>query len=839
MPAADARTRADVPVVPPHLPAAPQERPANPLLPLASADGQHDIEASGPATDSTSGAARRGLRPQVAGQDVPAPGDQPKRVASRSWAGRAAEDWPRSAPPGGPFPGEGDDLEQATPPRDGPPPLPHRLAFGPEHERQVTVDGFHLDPASHLLVPSFLASVGRAPLAAASDAGLTGLGWTDVIGLESGLQRGRWSVDGRWAPPMLSARPTGVGLGGPVVADAPDGAAVSAPRGEWRASGLVAGPLAVSRLGLMLSADAWGIGLPASEAGLADGGRARQALAFATHWIPARTDRLELLLLGARQSESPDCFRCTAPAARVAREIGGLVGAGWRHALSGTTALDVRISLEHHQASHEARASSGAPSHLDLSRWITDGAPGALGADLAASASASTRTRLELATDLRLVAGAHRIEAGIDSRLETDREEASVPGSIRFVDRGSPCGERETSGCAFRIEVAPVQTTIGGWAVGGHLSDGWQLGAGWSLRAGARLDLAQASGGAEATGVRLGLGPRIALVWNVGEESRHWLLVHAGRSHDTELSPVVARAVQPPERVIAWTGDAFASCDSPGPSCVRLGGPAGFVPGGLPHADQAAVGWRGRFGGLLHGGLEARWTQVAHLWAEEERALLTDAGGQWLSADGEWRSRRWASADPRAWRTELALAAWARARAGPVRMSLAWSVSRLWGTASGSFEGWLADPRTAALAEGALPGDRRHRAWLELVLVPHPGLELGARLRYETGAPLWETFSVHGSDGLHTVRTPRGSGVVGEATVALRDPDLLTADAWLRIRLGALLALGVPRLDLTVEAARMAGGNAPVHLSATESRLGTVLRREPPFHLVIGLRAGD
>ena len=75
--------------------------------------------------------------------------------------------------------------------------------------------------------------------------------------------------------------------------------------------------------------------------------------------------------------------------------------------------------------------------------------------------------------------------------------------------------------------------------------------------------------------------------------------------------------------------------------------------------------------------------------------------------------------------------------------------------------------------------------------------------------------------------------------VALRDPDAFTADAWLRIRLGALFPGALPRVDLTVEAAQVAGGNTPIHLSASAARLGAVLRREPPFHLVLAIRAGD
>jgi hypothetical protein len=170
---------------------------------------------------------------------------------------------------------------------------------------------------------------------------------------------------------------------------------------------------------------------------------------------------------------------------------------------------------------------------------------------------------------------------------------------------------------------------------------------------------------------------------------------------------------------------------------------------------------------------------------------------------------------------------------------VAWNLSRVTGTAAGPFDAWLADARTASLAAGPLPDDRRHRVTLTLALLPHPAVELGARLRYATGEPLWETFGVPGSAGLRTVRGTRGTGVLGSVPVALRDPDAFSADAWLRLRLGTLFPDALPRLDLTLEASRVAGGNTPVHLSASAARLGAVLRREPPFQLVLSVRAGD
>jgi len=297
--------------------------------------------------------------------------------------------------------------------------------------------------------------------------------------------------------------------------------------------------------------------------------------------------------------------------------------------------------------------------------------------------------------------------------------------------------------------------------------------------------------------------------------------------------------VLPRERVMAWSDGGFDACARPGPACVQLGGVATLAPGGLPRIDEVALGWRGRPARGLEGGFEGRWRRTSGLWTEEETGLLTDPEGQWTSRDGAWTSRRTVASDERAWRQSLALGVWARAHTGPARVSLAWSLARSTGTAAGPFDAWLADARTAALAAGPLPDDQRHRVTVTLALLAHPAVELGARLRYATGAPLWETFGVPGSAGLRTVRQTRGTGTLGSVPVALRDPDAFTADAWIRLRLGTLLPGALPRLDLILEAAQVAGGNTPVHLSASSARLGAVLRREPPFQLALGVRAGQ
>jgi hypothetical protein len=795
------------------------------------------------------------MRPGAAGLEAPVDGDKSRdRTGARDPEvahGRPAPTG-RGHPPdgtsaggtrrtgtGAPVPGaiawDEDDLD--APLAAAPPSLPWTLLQPLPFERELSIDGFRLSPDPRALLPPFLAVASRAWISASSDARLSGLGWTEALRLDHGLVAPRWAISGRWAPPALSARPAPVGVAGPIVAEGIDGA-VSAPRGAWRASGVLGGPLSAGRLGAMLSLDASGVGLPATEPGLAAGGRSRQTLALTTHWLPGASDRLFLLVLAGRRTESPDCFRCTETAARLDRELALLAGIGWAHALAPGASLELRLSLEHRSAAAAGSGPADAPSRLDLSRWITDGAPGPLAADVGASTLAETRSRVRLDASAHAVLGPQRLDAGVEGWLDGGRRALSLPAGVRFLDRGPGCPAGQTEECAYRVEVDRLDTAPAAWAVAAHLEDALRLGD-LSVRLGLRLDAAEASVAESSTGLRLGLGPRLSLAWNPGGDGRHWLLAHAGRSHQPDLLALTARAVLPRQRFLAWTDGAFDACARPGPSCVQLGGAAALAPGGLPWTDEVAVGWRGRPARGIEGGFEGRWRRTAGLWTEGEAGLLTDREGQWTSRDGAWSSRRTLAADERAWRRSLALGVWARARAGPARVSLSWALTRVTGTAAGPFDAWLTDARTAALADGPLPDDQRHHVTVTVALLAHPAVELGARLRYATGAPLWETFSVPGSAALRTVRGARGTGVLSDVPVALRDPDVFTADAWLRLRLGILFPRALPRLDVTVEAAQVAGGNAPVHLSPSAGRLGAVLRREPPFQLVLAVRAGE
>jgi len=720
--------------------------------------------------------------------------------------------------------------------------LRRELALGPEFEHVHRLDGFELLPGPDPLLPPFLGVASRSLVAAAADSRVGGLGWTDGLELSSDRAVGRWGIEARWAPAFLSAAPATVGLAGAIVADAADAAAVASPRSAWRAGGTLGGPLAGGRLGLSLSVDAEALVRPPVEPGLATGGFARQTLALSGEWEAGADDTVRLTLMARRQHETPACFRCTEMAARQDDGLGALLGLRWRHRWGERSALELRAGVEHRREAAEAVQPGDGLSHLDLTSWKTDGAPGALGVDDPESRLASSLTRLSLGGATILELGGHSLQLGLEGMLDRLARSAWVPGSLRFLDRGELCTDGSGAGCAFRLQLDRQDLDASAWTLAGYAQDEALLAPGLRLRAGLRLELGQGAAEGWGTGLRLGIGPRLALAWDLGTEGRQWLVAHAGRSHDSQLLDVARHGHAPAERLATWDARAgrFADCTVPSPACPWRGGTAAISPGGLSHVDEASVGWQGQFLPSAQLGAEATWRRAANLWAEREVNLLTGSDGSWLApVDGVWHSRRVLAADPRAWRRSLSLAAWLRAHPGPLEVTAGWRLARTEGTAAAPFDDWLVDPRFAAFVQGSLPDDHRHLLLLGVRIAPHPALELGARLRYRTGAPLWETFSIRDSEGRRMVQTPRGQGFLGERTVALRDPDVATVDVQLRVRLGRALSLGFPRLDLVLDAVHAAGGNAPVHLSASAARLGAVLRREAPFHLALGLRAGN
>ena len=720
-----------------------------------------------------------------------------------------------------------------------PPSVPRELIPALWFEHRLEVDGWTVLSELDRLRPPRPGVARRSWDLAVSDARLGGLGWTERLATRSGVDGLHWVLDASWAPSFLSTPPAAVGLGGAVIAEGPEGAAVAAPRSAWHGGGLLSGPLGPS-LGLLLALEAQGSALPAPEPGLAAGSRGAQRLLLGTRLLASDRDVLSLTLLGLRSTESPDCFRCTDAAARQRTALGLGGSLRWIHRLDRGE-LEAHAGLELRWVDAGAVNGTAIPSALDLTTWITDGAPGPLEPSLGASAESIHRSRIGAGASAELPVAAHRLQLGAEASLQRLRATRWTPGGERQVNRGGPCDPADPSGCAFRVTLDAVDVPAQAWAVAAYFQDSARLAPGLEAQLGLRAELGAAEAEEAATGARLGLGPRLALTWDVGNRGTHWLIAQAGRSHDLEMLDAVLAAQRPLQRIAVWdaTTGSFARCASPAADCLWLGGPATLAPGGVPHLDALILGWRGRLARRSEIGVEAGWQQMRGLWSEQETRLTTDDEGHWLPpADGVWRSRRTVLADPGAWRRTLSVGAWFRLRPGPFRLDGSWRVARTEGTAAAPFDAWRVDPRTAALSQGALPDDHRHRASLTIGWFAHPGVLLETRMRFLGGAPLWETASVRGSDGRRTVLTSRGEGVLDGMPVPLRDPDVATLDLRLRFRFQAWLPRW-PRLELTVEALRLVGGNAPVHLSASESRLGSVLRREPPLHVAVGLRVED
>src|SRR5262249_21152024 len=162
-------------------------------------------------------------------------------------------------------------------------------------------------------------------------------------------------------------------------------------------SGLLGGPLLAPGLAVGLALEATGVSFPAPEPGLAGGGRARQTLTLTTTWLPAGSDRLQLPVVAGRGTGAPDRVRCTHPGRRVDQALAAFAGLSWAHRLGRAGGLEVRLSGEHRREAAAPRTPTPAASHLNLTTWITAGAPGPLAPDLDASTLDGAWTRVQLA----------------------------------------------------------------------------------------------------------------------------------------------------------------------------------------------------------------------------------------------------------------------------------------------------------------------------------------------------------------------------------------------------------------------------------------------------------
>jgi len=739
-------------------------------------------------------------------------------------------------------------LVPATPPAGrGPPPLGlfGRAGLIAGAPLAVRVDGA---PAGRSIarwgdLPAPEAAVVRVePRAGAGDAEQPGFRPTllvDTLRADSALTA---QAEVRWAPAFLAAAPA-ANPGGPAAVES---ALDAPPNPAWRAlraSVALGGPLVAEAVALAGAAQVARRGHRPLEPGSAPGadGREEGTLRLTIGRLPGT--RVTLGLAFGHDRREPLCRRCDAASASAEDGSEARAALALEQPLGHQTSLLVQASGALGWSDLSAAGPPPGASHTDLSTGWTSGAPGRVSADVPWSALSTRQRRGEVALRLTGGDGALSWKTGAQVALERAVRQGSIPGGVRFLDLGGPCTEGRSEGCLARLEVAPGRDVGASLRLGAFAQVAFRPVPPLTVWLGLRLEAGRLTVPGGPSPWLAGAGPRVTLAWDAAGDGRHLLLLHAGRAHEVGDAALALRAgVQPLQRLGLFDapGRSFPECATPGARCLFTGGPAGTRWGTLaaPRLDEVGAGYRAALAPGLRAGLDASLAWVDGLWQEQEVNRLRDgAGGLAGSADGTFRSIRQVGSAPSGLQRHQTVDAWLLAHPGRLDARVGYTLAWSSGTASQPFDDQLRDALRPGLASGFLPSDRRHLLQGALEVEAVRGLFLGARLRYATGTPLWQTAAIPSDPGTRVAVTSRGTAVgPGGARVALRNPDAVRLDVEARCDLSAALGLPSPEVELGLLLVNALDSQSPTVLSASPGHVGTVLARQAPRHAELRLR---
>jgi hypothetical protein len=646
----------------------------------------------------------------------------------------------------------------------------------------------------------------------------------------------------RWAPAFLAAAPSAAAGGSAAVEGTPD---APPPDPAWRAlraSLALGGPLVPDLVALTGSAQLARRAHRAPDLRSAPSteGSEQGTLRLTFGARPGTRVTLGLLIGHARRE--PLCRRCDAASAGEEESSEASLSFTLEQPL-GPVALLLLASGGVGRTGVGPAAPSSAPSHTDLSTGWTSGAPGRLAPDVPWSRVTTREQRGD--AHLRLAGGDGVLgwKAGLQLAVERGLREGAVPGGMRFLDDGAPCTLEQTAGCLARVAVSPGTDLATSLRLGAYAQLAWTPLPPLTVWLALRLDAGRLSLPGGPSPWLTGLGPRATLAWDVAGSGRHVLVLHAGRAHEVgDLALAFRAGVQPLQRVALFDapGAGFADCSAPGPRCLWSGGVGGTAWAGLPapQLDEVAAGYQAVLSTGVRAGVDATLAWVDGLWQEEERNRVRDAAGALAgSVDGTFRSVRQVGTARAGWHHHQAVDAWLVAHPGSFDARLGYILSWTSGSASQPFDDLLRDVPQPALAQGFLPSDRRHLLQAAGEVEVLAGLFLGARLRYATGSPLWQTVAVASDPGMRVPLTARGTAAGSDGKhVAVRNPDSVRLDLEVRANLSVVLGLGAPEVELAALVVNALGAETPTLLSVSPGHVGAVLARQAPRHAELRLR---
>lgn len=514
---------------------------------------------------------------------------------------------------------------------------------------------------------------------------------------------------------------------------------------------------------------------------------------------------------------------------------GNFVIVNYDHSFTDSVLFQLQTGVTYKQSNTDPIASDYTTvGHFDLSQRINQFNGGTLGSGQG-NYLHETKWRMQLDPSVSWkmkAAGTHQFKAGVQYSWLIDKQNTGVSGDQTYTDRGGVCDPNNLAGTASfcftrtdyvgnTFENGRLTSNLGTRAyvsdIGAFIQDRWTINRQLTIIPGFRVDVGKLYGdnGALITNLS-GVGPRLSLTYDVLGDRKSLITAHAGRSNDVGNIFIAQHgnpAIQSYTATFNTANNAFPNCvaNPTGPGCTSAGGSSGrsIVFGSTaPHVDEVALGFHQEAAEETVLGIDLDYRYYGNMWTDQEVNRIWDASGSRVLGyvNGVSQSIIRSSTPDSAYRQYEGMDLWVQGTPGRWDLLASYTLAFNQGTVADYFDGYQTNPRMTQFFDGNTPDDRRHTVKGSVSYRTTFGLDLGIRLQYRTGSPLWESFS-NPNDGSKNYKSPRGSGVpINSATNApdfndpstftqLRNPELFNIDLQARYNLGQLFHLKEQRLE--------------------------------------------
>ncbi len=548
-----------------------------------------------------------------------------------------------------------------------------------------------------------------------------------------------------------------------------------------------------------------------------------------------------------------------------------LIG-NYEHSFTDNLLFQLQTGLTHKNVDQGPQTDTGLVSHRDSTQAVTQFAAGSIAADIPGNFLNESKDRFQFDPSILWNLGRHQLKGGIQLSYQRSVQLQGVTTAQRYTDRGGVCDPNDPTTFAFcgthtdfyntDGKLAPQRNFGSVFTAAAFLQDRWAINKYVTVIGGLRFDLGRLYGndGAFLTNL-VGVGPRLGATWDfLGD--RKWIAsAYYGRSNDVGTI-LVAQHGNPALTQVTSTFDrtlgTFPNCqlNVVSAGCVQSGGSRALTPSTAPSVDEITVGLKREIFTSTAVGVDFSYRRYSNMWADTEINKIYDPTGTRAVGyvNGTPQSVVQSGTSSQAWREYKGVDLWVQGQPGNWDLLASYTLSFNTGTVDDYYSALLLNPRQTHWYEGFVSDDRRHAVKGSIAYRFPFGLDLGVRVQYYTGTPLWETFpNPNPSESNRVIRSPRGTGFPNDTAtgapnlndpsqwVDLRNPSQLTLDLQARYNVGQLFNLTEPRIELVALVVNAfnsteATGYSDTFAPGATNRFGTATGRPAAFQAELILR---